>query len=92
MTIDERFADRLNAILALGFTLEEVESMSVPANGGPWSCNVPYSAMCRVFAGREASKDGNQRAVWFAGGVFFAYVKESTPSKTEVLGPVEVTQ
>jgi hypothetical protein len=92
MTIDERFTDRLNAVLDLGFKLEEVEAMDVKVGGGFWSCNVPYAAMCRVFAGRKANVDCTQRAIWFAGGVFFAYVKESTPSKTEVLGPVEVTQ
>jgi hypothetical protein len=85
MTIDERFTDRLNAVLDLGFKLEEVEAMDVKVGGGFWSCNVPYAAMCRVFAGRTANINGNQRAITIAGGMFFAYVKDSPPNKTEVL-------
>jgi hypothetical protein len=91
MTIDERFTDVLNRVLDMGFTLEEVEAMYVAADGNHWSCNVPYAAMCRVFAGREASRDGNQRAIWTAGGAFFAYVYDLPPSKKEVLGLVEAT-
>jgi hypothetical protein len=72
MTIDERFADRLNAVLDLGFTLEEVQKLDVHVDHElPCYCGVPLEALRRVF-GRQETSLGHFRIVVMDGICFTA--------------------
>jgi hypothetical protein len=72
-TIDERFTDRLNAVLDLGFTLEEVEKLDVYANADDQCyCGVKLEALRRVFGPEQETSFGHFRTVTVDGICFTA--------------------
>jgi hypothetical protein len=73
MTIDERFADRLNAALDLGFTLDEIQKLDVNVDTElPCYCGVPLEALRRVFRPEQETSLGYFRTVFLDGMTFTA--------------------
>jgi hypothetical protein len=73
VTIDERFADRLNAVLDLGFTLEEIQKLDVNVDPElPCYCGVKLEALRRVFGPEQETSFGHFRTVFLDGMTFTA--------------------